>query len=212
VGLTRGIALPVAAVVLTHLVLRIRGERYAGVPPLAGQRWRAGVMVLGATASVFVWPAFVGWRTGSWSTFFDVQAAWGQHLDRGPFVPWLLWAWTHGGVPSVILFVVLVVAVCAIVLSPAASWMPVEVRVWGVAYPLYLVALTAPSTSVIRFLILDFPLAAAVGALLVRGLRFVTPALARGGVVLLVTVVAMGLMWWWTSTLLVYDPPSDWPP
>jgi hypothetical protein len=139
-GFTRAVAPALACAVLAHLVLRWRDDRKAGVSPLAGQRWTAALMVAALVVSSFAWPTVVGVVSGLPSAFFDVQAAWGQRPESGPFVLWLSWAWDAHGVVGVVLLVGLVATYTALIMGRHGRWLAVELRVWALAYPLYLLS------------------------------------------------------------------------
>lgn len=211
-GFTRAIAPPLGLVVLVHLVLRVREQRRAGLAPLRGQRLSSLVLLASTGASAVAWPLVVGLATGRLDAFFLVQEAWGQRPDRGPFVTWLDWAWDGKGVLGVVLLVAVVAAYICLVLGRHGRWLAVELRAWALAYPLYLLAVVRPITSMWRFLLLDFPLAALAVSITVRGVDGATVrpdwrrwmvAVAAG---LLLGVVA------WTTVLLTYTPWSDTPP
>ena len=55
--------------------------------------------------SAVAWPVVAGLVTGVPTAFFDVQAAWGQRPDKGPFVLWIEWAWEGRGVAGVVVLV-----------------------------------------------------------------------------------------------------------
>jgi hypothetical protein len=211
-GFTRGVAPAVGLVALAHLLLRWREDRAAGREPLAGSRLSA-VVVLGTLAvSAVSWPAYVGWATGRPTAFFDVQAAWGQRPSEGPFVQWLTWAWESKGVAGVVVLVALVGTYLALILGRHGRWMPVEVRVYALAYPLYLFAVVRPITSMWRFLLLDFPLAALIASVAMRtstGAQVVPHWRRRVALVLLAVI---GGILWWTAVLLVYTPWASNPP
>ena len=208
-GFTRAVAPPVGIVVLVHLWLRWRREGRAF--PVA-QRARALVLVAATGLSALAWPLVVGLATGRLDAFFEVQAAWGQRPDKGPFVPWITWAWDRMGLAGVLLLVGIVVSYVSLLVGRHGRWMAPEVRAWAVAYPLYLLAVVRPITSMWRFLLLDFPLAAIVVSMTVRGADggHVTAGwprrLAGLTLVLLAGVVA------WSVTLLAYTPWSGSPP
>jgi hypothetical protein len=87
-----------------------------------------------------------------------------------------------------------------------------ELRVWALAYPLYLLAVVRPITSMWRFLLLDFPIAALVASVAMRtstGASVVGHWRRRVGVVALVLV---GGMVWFTCTLLTFVPWAATPP
>jgi hypothetical protein len=211
-GFTRAVAPAMACAVIAHLVLRWREDRQAGASPLAGQRLTAGLMVVATAVSSIAWPAFVGAVSGLPRAFFDVQAAWGQKPASGPFVLWLSWAWDANGVVGVVLLLALVATYIALIVGRHGRWLSVELRVWALAYPLYLLAVVRPITSMWRFLLLDFPLAALVASVAMRtstGATVVPHWRRRVGVVALVLVVGM---FWFTCTLLTFTPWAAEPP
>lgn len=211
-GFARGVAPPLGVVVLVHLVLRWREERRLGIPLLYRQRLSAGVMVAATGVSAVAWPLLVGLVSGDLRAFFTIQAKWGQEPGKGPFVAWVTWAWDRLGVVGVLVLLALVVAYIALVTGRHGRWLAVELRAWALAYPLFLLAVVRPITSMWRFLLLDFPLAAIVVSITVRGADGggVVPTwprrLAVVGVALLVGIVV------WTAVLLTYTPWYDSPP
>ena len=211
-GFTRGVAPAMGCAALIHLVVRSREDRAAGVAPLRGQRSSAAVMLVVTGVSGLAWPVLVGVVSGIPMAFFEVQAAWGQKPASGPFVLWLEWAWDARGFAGVAVLVALCGSYIALILGRHGRWIPVEVRVWAVAYPLYLFAVVRPITSMWRFLLLDFPIAALLASVAMRtstGESIVTHW-RRRVTVLLVPVVA-GLVWW-TCALLTYTPWGSRPP
>lgn len=211
-GFCRGIAPPVGIVVLVHAWTRWRQDRDLGREPLHGQRSGMFALLAATGVAAIAWPAYVGWRTGRPDAFFAVQANWGQRPDRGPFVAWLSWAWSMQGAVGVLLFVGLLVLYCLLVLGVHGRWLAPELRTWAVAYPLFLFGLSGPSTSMWRFLLLDFPFLAVIVSLVVRGAGagHVLATWPRR-LALVVAAMSVGVVWW-TGTLLVYTPLWDWPP
>ena len=211
-GLTRGVAPALACAALIHLGVRWREDRAAGIRPLDGGRVAAVVMLVALAAGAVAWPVVAGVVTGVPTAFFDVQAAWGQRPDKGPFVLWFEWAWEGKGAVGVGVLVALVGTYVALVLGRHGRWICVEARAWALAYPLYLFAVVRPITSMWRFLLLDFPLAALVASVAMRtanGQSVVPHRRRRVGVVLLVLV---GGLFWWTCVFLVYTPWGSFPP
>ncbi|HET6969136.1 MAG TPA: hypothetical protein VFI44_12685 [Ornithinibacter sp.] len=211
-GLARGVAPAVGCAALIHLVVRWREDRAADVRPLQGQRASAVVMLGALAVSAVAWPVVAGLVTGVPTAFFDVQAAWGQRPDKGPFVLWVEWAWHGKGVAGVVVLVALVATYVALVLGRHGRWISIEARAWALAYPLYLFAVVRPITSMWRFLLLDFPIAALVASVAMRtanGQSVVPHWRRRVGVVLLVVV---GGLFWWTCAFLVYTPWGSFPP
>ncbi len=175
--------------------------------------WCALVVLLAATGlSALAWPLVVGLVTGKLDAFFLVQAAWGQKPGQGPFVAWVLWSWHALGVPGVLLLLAVVAAYVSLVVGRHGSWLAPEVRVWALAYPLFLLAVVRPITSMWRFLMLDFPVAAIVVSMTVRGAdgQRVTDGWPRR---LLFVTLALGVgVLAWTVVLLTDTPWSDSPP
>ena len=211
-GFTRGVAPALGCAALIHLAVRWREDRAAGIRPLVGQRASAVVMLGALGVSAVAWPVVAGLVTGVPTAFFDVQAAWGQRPDKGPFVLWVEWAWQGRGVAGVVVLVSLVATYVALVLGRHGRWISIEARAWALAYPLYLFAVVRPITSMWRFLLLDFPLAALLASVAMRtanGQSVVPHWRRRVAVVLLVVV---GGLVWWTCALLVYTPWGSFPP
>jgi hypothetical protein len=211
-GFTRAVAPALGCAVAAHLWVRWREDRAAGIAPLRGQRASAGLLVGATVVSALSWPAYVGLATGLPTAFFQVQAAWGQRPDKGPFVLWMQWAWERHGFFSVAVMLALVGTYLALVLGRHGRWLPLEVRYFALAYPLYLFAVVRPITSMWRFLLLDFPIAALLASVAMRtssGARVVRHWRRRVAVIILPLVAGM---FWWTATLLTYTPWGATPP
>jgi hypothetical protein len=211
-GFTRGVAPALAVAALIHLVVRWREDRVAGTRPLDGQRAGAVVMLGALAVSAVAWPVVAGLATGVPTAFFDVQAVWGQRPEEGPFVLWFEWAWQAKGLAGVLVLVALVGTYIALVLGRHGRWISVEARAWALAYPIYLVAVVRPITSMWRFLLLDVPIAALVASVAMRTAngQSVVPHWRRR--VFVVLLVLVGGMFWWTCTLLPYTPWGSFPP
>ena len=192
--------------------MRWREDRAAGIRPLHGQRLTAVVMIGALAVSAVAWPVIAGVVTGVPSAFFDVQAAWGQRPEKGPFVLWVEWAWEDKGTAGVVVLLALLATYVALVLGRHGRWICIEARAWALAYPLYLFAVVRPITSMWRFLLLDFPLAALLASVAMRTAngQSVVPHWRRRVAVVLAVVIA-GLVWW-TCALLVYTPWGSFPP
>lgn len=209
---TRGVAAAMGCAALIHLIVRIKEDREAGVSPLRGQRVSAAVMLVVTGLSGIAWPVVVGFVSGIPTAFFDVQEAWGQKPASGPFVLWLQWAWESNGLFGVLVLVGLAATYVSLILGRHGRWIPVEVRAWAIAYPLYLFAVVRPITSMWRFLLLDFPIAALLASVAMRtssGERIVNHWRRR--VAVLLVLVICGLFWW-TCVLLTYTPWGSRPP
>lgn len=195
-GFTRAVALPMAVVVLWHALVRWRRGDLRG-PDAA----RLGGLLVLALVSGFVWQWACGVVTGVDQAYFRTQEAWRGGSEVVPFVPWLdVSRWLVGDAGPWVLGLVLL-ATAALVLNPVTFRLGPEMFAWSGAYLAYLVAAVQPGTSLVRFLVLAFPLAA------------VTVGWTRSRAWLAaVTVAAVAGQMWWVWSLWRLVPPSGWPP
>ena len=214
-GLTRAIAAPLVVVVVWHAVARWRARGRTGpaadaFPPR--ERWTLGALGTATAASALLWPLIVGLATGVPSAFFQTQAAWGQKPSDGPFLPWVSWAWGHMGIVGVLLLLGIVAAGVQQLAGRHTAWLAGEVRVFGVVYPLYLLAVVRPITSMWRFLLLDLPIAAVLASAAARGSLGRTLSPRWRWRVAGAAVVGLAAMAWWVTVLLTRTPWADSPP
>ncbi|SDF89884.1 hypothetical protein SAMN04487781_2997 [Cellulosimicrobium cellulans] len=195
-GFCRAVALPMAAVVLWHGFVRWRRGDLRG-PDAA----RLGGLLVVALGSGLVWPWLCGAVTGVHQAYFRTQEAWRGGAEVVPFVPWVdVSRWLAGDAGPWLLALVLVAA-AALVLNPVAARLGPEMHAWSGAYLAYLVATVQPGTSLVRFLLLAFPL----GAVTVGWTR------SRTWLAAVTVACVVGQVWWvWSLWRLV--PPSGWPP
>jgi hypothetical protein len=198
-SLSRPVVAPVAVVVLVHLVVRWRA-RSRDPFPVREQGQVVGLGML-AAASTLLWPAVVGAVTGVPDAFRLTQGAWRTNGRVEPFeqavgIARLLW-----GDDGPWFLLVGALALGSVLLSPWGRRLGPELRAWSVAYPAFLLAATEPWTSTFRFLLLAFPLGA-LAAIAVRW-RWAVGVLALAGLLLQLV---------WVGQLLVFTPPSDYPP
>ncbi|WP_129338138.1 hypothetical protein [Cellulomonas endophytica] len=205
-GLTRSVAPPVAAVVLVHAVVRVvaaRRGREALRPRDVG-----GLLGLGAVTAVsaVAWPAVCGLVVGEADAYLQTQGAWRGVREVTPFGAigyasrFWLGDWAVPGVAAA------VALLAAAVLVPAAWRLGPELHAWPAAYVVYLAAVVEPGSSLARFLLLAFPLAAVTGGL-VTG-----PPWARRLALAAVVALSLALQVVWTLEIWVFTPPADWPP
>lgn len=195
-GLTRAVALPMAAVVVWHAVVRWR----RGDLRLPDAARLAGLLAV-AVGSGLLWPWVCGLVTGTHQGYFRTQEAWRGGADVVPFVPWVdVSRWLFDGAGPWVLGLLLAL-VAALVLNPVAARLGPEMHAWAGAYLAYLVATVQPGTSLVRFLLLAFPL----GAVTAGWTR------SRAWLAAVSLVFVAGQAWWvWQLWRLV--PPSGWPP
>ena len=212
VGLTRPIAVPVAVVVAWMLWLRWRRR---AADPVDGGEYAAGAFAL-VTAGVgaVAWPV-IAWRiTGSRSAYTDTMAAWRVGGEITPFKPWLgmsQWVFRDfdgGDVYGPVALAALATTIVVLTCGPWATRLGPELRAWCLAYPAYLAVVLDPFTSIFRYVLPLFPLAAVVlgGGWVERSARWLWTRTA----VLVALGIAGQVLWIWK--LLVFVPPSDYPP
>jgi len=205
-GFTRAVALPVALVVVVHALVRWRASRRGD--DRLGRGDVAGLGLLGVTAAVsgVAWPLICGWVTGEADGYLLTQGAWRGSREITMFVPWGYVAqfWFGDRAPLVLVAGFGLVVACLVV--PAAWRLGNELHAWAAAYLLYLTAAIEPGSSVARFLLLAFPLAAVTAGLVTGGPRRRRVWLASVVVVMLVLQVV------WVHVTWRLTPPTGWPP
>lgn len=213
-GLTRPIAVPLIVVMVVALGHRWWGCLRQGRGPGTGRALPAVAGLAACLVSAVLWPAVAWLRTGVPAAYTDTMAAWRPSHQIEPLRPW--WGMsmylfrntadprTYG--PVVLSGVVMVLLV--MVLGPWARALGPELRTWCLAYPAYLAVVLDPFTSIVRYLLPLFPLAA---VLLGGGWRGRAARFPRSRTTLLVALGLLGqVVWIWQ--LLVFVPPSDYPP
>ena len=213
-GLTRPIAVPVALVV-GIVVLR---EILAWWPqrsrrPLHTLAAPVGALAVTGAAGL-LWPTIVSLRTDRSDAYAETMAAWRSGHEIVPLRPWIdnTSVILFSGSSDPKLYAALAVAALAAFLTAAAvgPWsarLPLELRLWMLAYPAYLAVVLDVGTSLVRYAVPLFPLALVlIGGGLARIPRW-WPILAG--------VLVAASLWGqhaWTMELLVFDPPADYPP
>ena len=146
------------------------------------------------------------------------MATWRSGGEIVPFRPWLdmsRWYWRDN--PDAqwlgpVSLLVVVVVLLALVLGPWARGLGAELRTWCLAYPAYLGAVLDPFTSIFRYLLPLFPIAAVVVGGGIRGVPTRRRTIAGVGIAVLLVAVELRGQWTWITELLVFHPPSDYPP
>ena len=210
-GLTRPIALPLALVVLVAVGLRWRDR--AARPIGARERAAMAVALVGTGLSGLLWTALAWAGTGRPDAYPATMTAWRGEAALNPIEPWrrtLEWALEYRSPETVVpaLSMVLALALSLVLLVPRfAPGIDVRLRVWAAAYAVYLLVVVDGNTSVVRYLVPLFPLAVVlVGAhraRLSRWWRRRAVFWVAAGI-----VGQVGWIWW----LVLFEPPSDFPP
>ena len=169
-SLTRPSGLAFALTMLLHV-----GYRWWMQRPTARDREEFAPRDRVASISVGLFSAFSGvawlliaWAvTGSITAYTDTELAWrAAYIGHGQFVPFTAWVsatafWAPWfGMPQPLLLVLLVIAVAgffAVLLSPWARRIGVDLRFWIASYALYLLAVFFPQSSLFRLLMPLFP-------------------------------------------------------
>lgn len=166
------------------------------------ERFEKGEVVASVLATVvsgvcgLAWPAIAWAVTGSITAYTDTELAWrAPYIGWQPLVPFTAWVqganWWLGIPLGVIVLALVLIAFAGAMLSPWVRRLGVELRLWAVAYALYLLAVFFPQSSTLRLLL---PMAPLVGALAIPRSR-----VWRGALVILVIAAQIGwvhLVWW----------------
>jgi len=205
-GLTRAVALPMAAVVVVHAAVRWWNWR-RGRDELRPRTVVAlALLAVVAVASGFLWPAICGWVTGDPNAYLLTQESWRGLHSVQPFIGWTYVPqfWFHDAWP----FVVWpgVAFTLAVILAPSAFRLGRELHAWAAAYVVYIAAVVEPGSSMARFLLLAFPLGAATAGAVGRTRR------GRAAWLAFVLLLMLGLQVLWVRQMWLFNPHGDWPP
>lgn len=216
-GVTRPIAVPVA--ILVAVLLWLRWRRRAGDPISGGELAGGAFALVAAGVSAVAWPLIAWQVTGSRSAYTDTMAAWRADGQITPLKPWLgmsQWAFRDfdgGNVYGPVALAALATTILVLVCGPWATRLGPELRIWCLAYPAYLAVVLDPFTSIFRYVLPLFPLVAIVVVGSWRAPGWVETRVrwlwARAAVLVMVGIVGQAL---WIWKLLVFVPPSDYPP
>ncbi|ROS23088.1 hypothetical protein [Cellulomonas sp. PhB150] len=205
-GFTRAVALPMAVVIVVHALVRWRASR-AGTDRLTGRDVGAlGALAVAAGVSGVAWPLICGWVTGEPDAYLQTQSTWRGVREVVPFESWgyVSRFWFGDLAPWVLLGSFALIA--AVLVVPAAWRLGNELHVWPAAYLLYIAGAVEPSSSLARFLLLAFPLAAVTAGVVTR------PARARRVWFGLVVVAMLYLQVVWVWDMWRLAGPTGWPP
>jgi hypothetical protein len=209
-GLTRPIAVPIAAVTVVALWCRWRerSER-----PLVTTELASGLAALaGCVVSGLMWPAIAAAATGRSDAYTATMATWRGSGKIEPVKPWLdMSRYYFGATWGPVWLTVIFVVIAVMVLGPWAMRLGPQLRTWSLAYPLYLLVVLDPFTSIFRYLIPLFPLAAVlIGAAgYPRWRSWRRWVWVRFAVLLVAFVIGQ---WYWIDILWRFIPPTDYPP
>jgi hypothetical protein len=156
---TRPGALPLALALGLHVVHRRRHD-----DPFPPREMAAAGLATVATAVFGVgWLLVAGLVTGRLDAYTATELAWrSAYIGYGPLVPFTPWIeganwWFPGGL-GVALLVISLIALAVLLLGPWGRRIGVDLRLWSLAYALYLLAVFFPQSSTFRLLMPMFPL------------------------------------------------------
>ena len=204
-GLTRAVAMPVVVAVAVHAVVRYREARADGTA-LGARAWASmAAVAASAVTAGLLWPAVVGVRTGTVDAYTQVQSAWRGRGEVVPLIPWVDVARYFAGAWWLpVLAVVAGLAVLLVVTRPLRLLGP-ELWGWTAGYLAYLLVAIEPGTSLVRFLVLAFPIAPVLALLALRATRW----RAALGMLLLGAAISQVV---WVASVWRLVPPTGWPP
>ncbi len=230
-ALTRPSGLAFAFMLAMLWMLRLWRARRDIEPFPLRERVDAAIATVIAGLAGLAWAGIAGLVTGSLTAYTDTELAWRRSyvgdVHLVPFTPWWQgaqwwgerWWGEHGlWIGPVILLALLGLAAASFAL-PAMRRMPIELRLWLMAYAAYLLAVFFPQSSTFRLLV---PLAPVLGAVAL-GIasvgsgafgRVVSPSMARAlRVALAVAVIGASIaaQAYWVHLGWWFDG-SDWTP
>lgn len=210
-GLTRPIALPVLLVVCVAVGWRWAESRDR--PFRDGEPWALGGLLVATGVSGLAWTAIAWLGTGRRDAYPATMTAWRGEGAINVLQPWLdtyHYARDFGDKAFVVptLTIAVALGMAALMLVPRfASAVDLRLRVWTAAYAVYLLAVVDGTTSILRYTVPLFPVAivlvGAHRARLSRWWQLRTAFWVVAGI-----VGQVGWIWW----LVLFQPPSDFPP
>jgi len=205
-GMTRPTGLAFAFLVVLFLGAWFVRPAWVREPePLTVRRFLPPAVVAVVSGLVgLAWPAIAWAVTGVPKAYTDTELAWRSSYigwkELVPFAPWIQgFGWWFRQPAGGILLAVVVVGFAAFVFMPAARRIGLELRLWGVAYVVYLMAVFFPQSSTWRILL---PIAPLLGIVALPRSRVYRVA---------VVVVCLALQWVWLYYCWWVDG-YDWTP
>jgi hypothetical protein len=198
-ALTRPITAPLALVAAAQLVARHRRRDVEPFP--RRERVALALTTVGLAAMAVVWPVVNGIVVGDLSAYADTQRAWRKVAgSRGD--SWL-GSLVHGAPAGRWIVVVVALALLVLIAWRARPW-TLGTRVWTVVYPVFILATTPATSSILRYLLLIGPAwwpAPGIGSR-------VTATRSRVLLASAVAVVGLTTQYLWIRSYLVITPDS----
>lgn len=151
-SLTRPVVLPLAIIIGVHWLVRWRRARVEPFP--LNERLLSAVVAIFSLCLAGLWPAVAAVATGDPHAYTKTHAAWPANSGhRGLFGNWVVLALTEGGHIAVFVAIAILVVGGLALRSGARNW-GLELRVWSVVYPVYVLVATRPTTALLRHMML----------------------------------------------------------
>lgn len=164
-GLTRPGGQAIALTVGLHLLLRVR-QLWAARKYNRKEWVPAGLLLVAATASGFIWPWIAAVVTGRADAYLITEQSWRQLPQEEPFRPFDTWIaaaaewWGFGG--KYLLLPVVVMAIVLLVTARRVRGLGEVSALWIGSWAVYLLLVANPTSSLVRFLMPIAPVGAIV--------------------------------------------------
>lgn len=200
-GLTRNIVLVTSAVVMLHWVTEARQARRRGLPsPPAGP---LTLLLVSTVVATLEWPVLTAIITGEPSAYTTTMRAWPGYTGSVLRSPWLVAVSSTGPASWALAAICVTAFLGVLMLRRTRAWGP-ELWAWAACYPTYVFLTTGFSSSIVRYLLLAFPLSLVlVPAALTTGDRR-----TRVVVVSLLCVAGVVSQYLWIANFLVFHGPG----
>jgi hypothetical protein len=200
IGFERPIGVPVAAVIGLHVLTRLL--RHRREPVTWGSLVSMLVLVAAAAVAAVEWTVVAGLVTGTPDAYTQTMAAWRSGHTITLLRPWYWMSqYFFGQWFGPALLVACVATLAWVLTRPVARVIAGDLRAWVVCYAAYLAVVLDPYTSVVRYLLLLFPLGTVFAA--------ASPSKAYRRTLVIAFLAGQIL---WVGWLWRFTPPSDWPP
>lgn len=205
-GVTRPLGIPLMVVVAVVAVVRWRRTRNR--PELVG----AAVLGFVLAISVVIWPIIVGIALREPGALSRARSGWGDYDSPLPLEPWLRWFvhWDQWYPAGPALWVGMLVGLGGLVLALrglASSTLSLDLRVWALAYLLFMVLVGQPYMGYLRYALLAFPI-----FVVILGARRESPESSWGIRAILFVGVELVLQVFWVFGIWVFVPPAGFAP
>lgn len=164
-GMTRPTGLAFALLMVLFVAVWVVRPAWVREPaaPTLRQLVPPAVVAVVSGAVGLAWPAIAWAMTGVPRAYTDTELAWRSSYigwkDLVPFAPWVQgFGWWFRQPAGTVLLVVVLVGFAFFVAMPAARRINLELRLWSVAYLVYLLAVFFPQSSTWRILLPIAPL------------------------------------------------------